>query len=111
MQPFPVFLMGLNLVPLVSGYTITRFSGRSCSGEQRRLNVPDNTCAPDNFQTRSARVESYGGVGQRARFGTECRPIEPTLGPWDAWGGDRTFRVGACIDFGGQVAETFLSLP
>ncbi|OAL02367.1 hypothetical protein IQ06DRAFT_303080 [Phaeosphaeriaceae sp. SRC1lsM3a] len=102
------------LASCIFAFTIDVFTGHDCTGTSRRLNVRDNICASvGNFDTLSAWIVAYGSSGQRARVYTDstCASAGVLRGPWFADRPNDSWRVGNCIDFGGQVGRSFSSFP
>ncbi|KAL4787023.1 hypothetical protein BJX76DRAFT_354633 [Aspergillus varians] len=96
----PLTLLCLSTSALT--FKIRAFSGPSCTGSAREINVHDNTCRDSDVPTtRSFRVLSYGAGRQRAVFWREdyCLPFPADdIANWWADGGSDEFKKDACLD-------------
>ena len=109
MRPSTILLAGLGLAASGQAYVVTLFANDDCTGVSKEVNVWDNTCAQPGFDTRSLRVEVYGGSEQRADIytGSGCWPHE-RLGTWDADKGNVNAELGSwskgeCTKFTSKV--------
>ncbi|PVH92241.1 hypothetical protein DM02DRAFT_620062 [Periconia macrospinosa] len=87
------------------GYEVRTFRDFGCKGENRVINVWDNTCRNTDIlsATRSIEVVSYGGNRQRAHFYYDTNCFAYSNRDWWADGGSDTFKKGRCIDMGTEI--------
>lgn len=106
MKVLAVLVMSLAAFETASAYVVTAYTGKNCTGQNKRINVWDNTCAnPDFPKTNSIRVEKFSGMKhQRARFyaGRSC-VSGVVAGPRYADVTNHSWKKGACINFNSPV--------
>ncbi|KAL5335305.1 hypothetical protein BJX70DRAFT_375529 [Aspergillus crustosus] len=91
------------LLSPTTAYKIRAFSGPSCTGSAREINVWDNTCRDTDVPaTRSFRVLAYGAGRQRANFYESDGCWYQHQGWW-ADGGSDTFIKGRCVTLDSSV--------
>lgn len=109
MQLSSALVLGLGLASTTSGFVVTMFKGAHCTGESKRHNVWDSSCSSPDFGPKSVRVEVYGSAAQQARFHRhkKCPGNAVLKGPWFADHANAAFKVGNCIDTGGEIIWSF----